>query len=273
MVLQTMSILQTVRHLDLGDMTIREVASSGAAYVPRHAHDHAHLSIITSGVVTDKTIGSSEVLAAGDVVFHPANHVHENVVADPGSSGIVIDLDDHFLTAFTELPGTLERSMRTTSALLHGLPHRITREIKFSDDVTPFVVRGLIMEILALGARAMLSTSSQKTRAAQPPAWLQNAMGYIDERYMHSIQLTAVASRTGVSPAKLRRGLRQWYNRTFPEVLRERRIEAALQLLGSDVPLRVIALECGFYDQAHFTRVFRTMRGVSPNRHRQSLVN
>jgi AraC-like DNA-binding protein len=55
--------------------------------------------------------------------------------------------------------------------------------------------------------------------------------------------------------------------------LDERRIETATRMIHSDVPLRHVALECGFYDQAHFTRVFRAARGVSPSRYRQSLAN
>ncbi|MGH7460394.1 MAG: helix-turn-helix transcriptional regulator [Longimicrobiales bacterium] len=48
------------------------------------------------------------------------------------------------------------------------------------------------------------------------------------------------------------------------EYLQERRIERAKRLLRSDRPLTDIALALGFYDQSHFTRVFKHWTGETP---------
>jgi transcriptional regulator GlxA family with amidase domain len=48
-------------------------------------------------------------------------------------------------------------------------------------------------------------------------------------------------------------------------LMRLRMQRAQLQLLGSDVPLAQIALDCGLCDQAHFSRVFRRATGISPS--------
>jgi len=45
-----------------------------------------------------------------------------------------------------------------------------------------------------------------------------------------------------------------------------RRVACAQHLmLATDEPLSQIALACGFYDQAHLTRVFRRYAGTSPH--------
>ncbi len=36
------------------------------------------------------------------------------------------------------------------------------------------------------------------------------------------------------------------------------------QLLHSDKPLGRIAVECGYYDQSHFNRIFRKATGQTP---------
>jgi AraC-like DNA-binding protein len=46
--------------------------------------------------------------------------------------------------------------------------------------------------------------------------------------------------------------------------LLERRIERARELLATDRPLSEIALLLGFYDQSHFTRVFKQRTGETP---------
>jgi AraC family transcriptional regulator len=51
------------------------------------------------------------------------------------------------------------------------------------------------------------------------------------------------------------------------------RLERAKELmLGTDVPLMQIAIECGFADQAHFSRVFLGCMGISPARWRRALA-
>jgi AraC family transcriptional regulator len=47
-------------------------------------------------------------------------------------------------------------------------------------------------------------------------------------------------------------------------VVRERIRRAAELLEGTDEPISVIALSCGFADQSHFTRTFREAVGASP---------
>lgn len=53
------------------------------------------------------------------------------------------------------------------------------------------------------------------------------------------------------------------------EYLRRLRVESAWrQLAITDKPLSVIALDAGFADQAHLTRVFESLMGVTPGAYR-----
>jgi AraC-like DNA-binding protein len=98
-----------------------------------------------------------------------------------------------------------------------------------------------------------------------------HAVRLIEADYAKALTPAAVARDAGVSPVRLREGLRRWYNCTFAEMLRERRVRAAVGLLEKGRSLRDIARECGFYDQAHFSRAFQTVRGISPRRFRSQL--
>jgi AraC-like DNA-binding protein len=53
-------------------------------------------------------------------------------------------------------------------------------------------------------------------------------------------------------------------------LLRLRIQEAAKLLLGTDLPLVEIALQCGFQNQPHFTTVFKKMTDVTPRRWRNA---
>jgi AraC-like DNA-binding protein len=53
--------------------------------------------------------------------------------------------------------------------------------------------------------------------------------------------------------------------------LRRRAFRAFEELVNTDDSLAEIALRSGFYDQAHFTKIFATIFGLSPGRLRTRL--
>ena len=69
---------------------------------------------------------------------------------------------------------------------------------------------------------------------------------------------------------RLSRGqMEDWLRRSFGTppyaYVKTRRLERAQKLLATtDVPIKVVALDCGFCDQAHLTRMFSGEFGVTP---------
>jgi AraC family transcriptional regulator len=71
---------------------------------------------------------------------------------------------------------------------------------------------------------------------------------------------------------------RQYFTKAFKAAtgltphrwLQQHRVEMAMQLLGTtSLPIAEIAIECGFADQSHFTRVFTQLAGSSPGNWRK----
>ena len=54
-----------------------------------------------------------------------------------------------------------------------------------------------------------------------------------------------------------------------------RRLEKAKEMLQSspDIPIKVVAIECGFSDQSHLTRLFKDKFSVTPMKFRNSKVS
>jgi len=66
--------------------------------------------------------------------------------------------------------------------------------------------------------------------------------------------------------------LRKYHGMTISNYVRQRRIERARREVANGVrPLSMIALDAGFADQSHFTRVFRQAFGETPGRYARSL--
>jgi AraC family transcriptional regulator len=61
------------------------------------------------------------------------------------------------------------------------------------------------------------------------------------------------------------RFFRQEFGETLGEYLNRIRVRAAAGMLAnSDLSLSAVAVDLGFYDQSHFTRIFRQFTGATP---------
>ncbi|ANM32403.1 hypothetical protein ABI59_20870 [Acidobacteria bacterium Mor1] len=79
------------------------------------------------------------------------------------------------------------------------------------------------------------------------------------------VSLGSLAREYGISRSQLTRGFRRSYGCSIGEFQRRIRLERAAELLAcSELPIAVIAGECGFSDQAHLCRLFRGRTGRSP---------
>ena len=86
-----------------------------------------------------------------------------------------------------------------------------------------------------------------------------------------SLDLTRLAAIAGVTRFQVIRDFGHTAAMTPGQYLRDRRIRAAVELMRTDMPLAGIAAEVGFADQSHLTRLFKTMKGLSPGAYRATI--
>jgi AraC-like DNA-binding protein len=83
------------------------------------------------------------------------------------------------------------------------------------------------------------------------------------------VSLTAAADEIGLTPTYLAHLVKKETGKTFLELLTERRLDRAKELLlHSSLPIARIAEMSGFSDFAYFTRRFKQLTGRSPSRFR-----
>jgi AraC family transcriptional regulator len=153
-------------------------------------------------------------------------------------------------------------------------------EFRAGDDASRLVIEGymlaLLGELARAGARSARS-DGRGERSPRPP-WLVRATerlhAHLDDAIDADgggVSMAAIAAEVGVHPVHLARTFREHHGTTMGEYLRRLRVERArAQLAVTAKPLSQIALEAGFADQAHFTRVFRTVVGATPGAYRRA---
>jgi AraC-like DNA-binding protein len=85
-----------------------------------------------------------------------------------------------------------------------------------------------------------------------------------------NLSLSELAASCGANPFTLLRRFKAAAGITPHAYRMNRRIERAKELLRGGADLAAIALDCGFYDQSHFTKSFKAVTAVTP---REYLVN
>ena len=98
---------------------------------------------------------------------------------------------------------------------------------------------------------------------------LQGVTDFVLAHLDQDISLDALAQQIGFSPYHFARLFRQITGESPHQFVLRQRIEKACHLLKTtDMPLAHIALESGFANQSHFTRIFKRHLGLTPRAYR-----
>ncbi len=99
---------------------------------------------------------------------------------------------------------------------------------------------------------------------------LTQACEYVLAHYGEAIAVDDIAKRSHLSASQLQREFRRLFGMSLGDyLLRVRLIMARRRLEASGDTVGRIALDCGFYDQSHFTKAFRTATGLNPLAYRR----
>ncbi len=106
-----------------------------------------------------------------------------------------------------------------------------------------------------------------QTRTREPQA-VSRAKDFLSENLDGQADLNALADAAGLSPFHLIRVFRKATGLTPHAWLVDRRVHRATELLRQGRAPAGIALSCGFADQSHLSRLFKSRVGVTPGQYK-----
>lgn len=129
-------------------------------------------------------------------------------------------------------------------------------------------------------AAELLQTAGETPAPAKPPKgglapWqVRTLRSHVETNLDKPIRSSELATVVRLNPAYFCRVFRESFGEPPLQYISRRRIERAQELmLSTDTSLSQIAFDCGFSDQAHFSRLFRRMAGDTPRAWRRAHVD
>jgi AraC family transcriptional regulator len=251
------------RCVDAGGFLVTRVRFPPLLKLPLHTHERATVAVILNGSFDGLMRRASHPCPQASVLTEPPGEPHGNLFERAGADVLTVQPDPGRLELLQPFAGVLGEINHMRDLVVTALARRVADELREPDDVTPFAVEGLILELLALMAR--LRNVPEPRAGRQPPRWLAEARDLLHDRYAERLLVTDVADAVGVHPVHLARVFRLHYGTPVGAYQRALRVTwAAGMLTDSDDGIAQIALQAGFFDQSHFTRVFKRQFGLTP---------
>lgn len=252
------------REVALPGFTLHIGTHPAGSHLARHAHDQATICYVWRGRFTECSGGETVECATGTLKVMPAGEPHSNRFIGIATRGLRIDVDAARLAGSPAIARALDERVHLSGGPAAAIARRLLHEADADDDAALLTAEGLALELVGELAR------ERAPRNGAAPAWARRADALLRDGFPARPSLAELARQVGVQPATLSRGYRAAFGCTIGERVRTLRVEAAARaLMRTRLPLAEIALQAGFYDQAHFTNVFRRLWGVTPAEYRR----
>jgi AraC family transcriptional regulator len=241
---------------------------------PTHvSHQHILCTYVGRSTLVERTLGElsrRERLTVGDTFMIPAHVVHQSTW-EHEIEFMIFSLEPEFVAqvAYEAVDGPLEilPHFAKPDPLVYQIGMALKAEFELNHSGNRFYIDAMAT---ALAAHVLQHYSSHKQMLPEPvkglPAYkLSEAIAYIQDHLDKELSLTEIAAEVKMSPYYFARLFKQSMGIAPYQYLIQQRVERAKRLLKQRNDAIVdVALQCGFANQSHFTKLFRQLTGMTP---------
>jgi AraC family transcriptional regulator len=236
--------------------------ASGSA-MQLHSHKAPRLCYVLRGTF-EEAIGSRQYSRnRGMILFRPAGMSHTEQFGRDGAICALFTPPPDWLSLATEFDAQLNGCDFGNGAAALRLVEVVERECIIADSFSSLSLQTVLWESLVHFSPGDGDAPSSASVLAI------RALELLHDHGCAPVTLSEVAATLGVHRGHLARIFRTTYGETLGGRLRRIRAQRAAALIrGTNTPLIEIAAHCGFSHQAHMTRVFRAIFGITPGLYR-----
>jgi AraC-like DNA-binding protein len=234
-----------------------------AAYAT-HRHDTYTVALTESGVQEFHYRGGLHRSLAGQVVLLHPDEPHDGRAGTDAGFG--------YRTLYVEPAALLDalRALDPHTRTLPFVPDPVQRDVglacalaaAFSGPMEALRAQALIWTVARALCRATRRDAAAQRPIAEPA--LQRAREFLAMHCTRVVRADELEALTGLSRFELCTQFKHCFGTTPYRYLMMRRLDAVRVRLQRGERLSALALDCGFADQAHLTRMFKAAVGLTP---------
>lgn len=245
---------QFERRCDVAGFSLARM--SACAPVDPHEHEDGHFIVVLAGLYRSSARGAEPLLGPGDMLWNPPGTRHQDGFASPSGRFLTLSVAAPQAAELGLAEGPARRLLGATQHLGASLSQRAEA-----------LDAGFLLDTEAQCLQLCALTAGQQPADVAPraaPPWLRRCMERLIEESEQSLRLGDLAAEAGVHPVSLARAFRRHYGLSPGQLQRRAQLNRAAALLRGGCKPGDAAAACGFADQSHFTRAFRSEYSSTP---------
>ena len=240
----------------------------GVAY-HKHRHDTYAIGLTDTGIQAFDYRGAAHISTPGQVVVLHPDEIHDGHAGTAAGFGYRLLYVD---------PAGIFDAVRVLCGRVCALPFvrapvatnptlSAAIQAAFQGTLEPLALDSLVVKV----TEGLLEADPCAKPVARPRhldvAALERARQWLEAEKTRVVRSSELEAVTGLTRYELARQFRVRYGTSPYRYLLMRRLDGARAQCSQHQPLVDVALEAGFADQAHFTRMFKAAFGLTPARY------
>lgn len=231
-----------------------------------HYHENAYFTFLLEGAVLEGNKKEVYHCSPGSLLFHNWQEAHYNIKPNGFTRGFQVELKPSWFDAFDMNTDTIQGSLQLANPRLKMTMYNIFKETKLSKG------NSLGIDTLLLSLFSQMKGEDARY-STKKPNWVQQLRQILQDAPFEDWSLPALAAMLDIHPVHLSREFSRHFHCNLGDYIRTVKVQRALSLLtNKQRSLTDIALACGFADQSHFIRSFKSLHTLTPLQFRKLLL-
>jgi len=230
-----------------------------------HYHENPYFMYVLEGNVGDINKQQKRNCTSGSLIFHNWQEPHYNTMESKVARGFHIEFERKWFQDKKIDIDLWEGTQIISNPKIHHLLAKLYAEFRFQDNLSELSIELLLFQICE-----SIDTSQNIDNTHIPP-WV-NSLKEILHADHQDLSLKNLSDQLGVHPGHISRAIPKYLSATLGDYIRQQKIKKAIEMMHrSNLSFQDITYGCGFADQSHFIRTFKTYIGMTPKEYRDKI--
>lgn len=223
---------------------------------PLHIHNHLELAYLIDGEMEVHIDDNVFNLTKGDICLIKPMESHSYTTNSRSKCQIVVistDYADKFIQEY--------KNYTALNPVIKGEFNSKIMALLHEKGSNYYLMKSLINYIIYM----YIASTSFIKKNMKIYSFIKNVIEYIDNNYDKEPSLEILSKELGYTPTYLSALINSTFNKTFINMINEKRVAKAVHLLcNSNLNITEIADSCGYNTLRSFNRNFLSLMGLSP---------